>query len=321
MNVSDVQSIKGFSLTELMIAMVVGIVLVLGVTGIFLATQTANQLTNTFVNVQNSARVSFQLMSRDLRSASFSGCGNKPDVVNVSVPANTLPPAAWATWNNGIQGFNNNGPDIAGRVITPNTDALRMMYGAGQGLTIVNHDTANSTFTVNGNPTENGIRAGELMLVCDSNAQAAIFVATNVAGPPANQIRHQAGAATNVSPNLGLPIGSLSTFGIGGMVMPLESVAWFVSGNESGGNSLYRAYVTGGNELADEVVAGVRDLQLEYEELLGLNPPGVWRTADNVNNWGRVIAVRVTILLDTGEVMSERLGELNHMVANRNRMQ
>ncbi len=311
---------KGFSLVELMIAVVLGTVLVLGVTGIFLATQTANQLTNTFVNVQNSARVSFQLMSRDLRAAGFSGCSNNPEVVNVAVAANTAPAAAWAVWNNGVIGFENNVPNIAGRAVTANTDAVRLMYGAGQGVSVAAHNTTTSTFTVNGNPIDNGIRTGELMLVCDSNAQAAIFVASNVLGPPANQIRHLQGATTNVSPNLGLPFGTVATLGIGGMLMPLESVAWFVSANDSGGTSLYRAYVTGGNELADEVVAGVRNLQLEYEVLQGNNRPGVWRTANNVNNWGMVIAVRANITLDTGEVMSERLGEVNHTVANRNRM-
>lgn len=311
---------SGFSLTELMIAMVLGIIVVLAVTGIFLATQQTNMLTNMFINVQNGARVSFQLMSRDLRSAGFSGCGNKTDVVNVTTAGNGVPAAAWAVWNNGIVGFDNNPPNIAGMTPVANTDAVRLMFGAGQGVTITNHNTANSTFTVNANPLDNTINAGELMLVCDSNARAAMFIASNVIGPPANQIQHLQGATTNVSPNLGLPIGTVETFGIGGMILPLESVAWFVSENNSGGNSLYRSHVMNGNEIADEVVAGINDFQLEYEVLQSVNPPGVWMTANNVVNWGMVIAVRASITLDTGEKMSEKLGSINHMVANRQRM-
>jgi type IV pilus assembly protein PilW len=320
MSLERIKLSTGFSLVEVMVSLVIGTVLVLGVTGIFLATQTANRVTNTFVDVQNSARVSFQLMSRDLRSAAFSGCGNKPEIVNVAVAANTLPPADWATWGSGILGYENNPPNIAGMAVTSGTDAVRMMYGAGQGVSITAHNTATSTFTTNDNPITNGINVGELMIVCDSNAQAAIFVATTVAGPPANQVEHLQSITTNISPNLGLPINSIATFGVGGMLMPLESVAWFVAENADRENSLYRSSVTGGVERAEEIVTGIENLQLEYEELLGINRPGVWRTANNVTNWGAVIAVRATITLDTGDVMSEQLGDINHVAANRQRM-
>lgn len=320
MNMAKLKFNIGFTLTEVMVSLVLGTVLVLGVTGIFLATQTANQVTNAFVDVQNSARVSFQLMSRDFRSAAFSGCGNKPEIVNVAVAANAAPPADWASWGNGILGYDNNPPNIAGMTVITGTDAVRMMYGAGQGVSVTAHNTATSTFTTNDNPIANGISAGELMIVCDSNAQAAIFVASAVAGPPVNQVQHLQSATANVSPNLGLPIGSIATFGVGGMLMPLESIAWFVAVNANGENSLYRSFVTGGVERAEEIVTGIENLQLEYEELLGINRPGVWRTANNVTNWGAVIAVRATITLDTGDVMSEQLGDINHVAANRQRM-
>jgi len=312
----------GFTLIELMIAMVLGIILLGGVIGIFLANQETSRINSQLSQLQTSARVSFQLLSRDLRSASFSGCGNNPNVVNVTTAFNAAA-APWATWNGGVLGYDTALPQIAGMTPFTGTDAIRLMYGTGDGVTVSGHDVASSTFTVNLSPAANGFVVGELALVCDASAKAALFEITNIANAVPFQVRHLQGAASNASGFLGLPLGSPTTFGLGAMVMPLESVAWFVAENQNNGKSLYRSIVVNGAEQADEIIDGVDNLQFEYEVLQGTAPPGVWMSANNVpaTSWGLVISVRVVLTMENGTQMSDNLNTMNHMVANRNRMQ
>lgn len=310
---------QGFTLVELMIALALGLVLLGGVIGVFLANQETNRVNNVLSQMQSSGRLSFQLLARDLKSASFTGCGNRTEVTNVTSDFN-VSNAAWANWVGGVMGFEGALPQVAGITPLATTDVIRLMYGAGNGVTIAGHNIATSTFAVNANPQLNGLTVGTLALVCDGNAQAAMFEVTAVT---AATLRHQQGAGSNVSGFLGEPLNTPLTIALGGMIMPLESVAWFVAPNNVGGNSLYRAFVLNGAEVADEITSGVTDLQFEYEVLVGTNPPGVWMTATNVpaGNWGRVIGVRATLVMDNGNAMSANLNTFNYMAANRNRMQ
>ncbi|MBU1312182.1 MAG: prepilin-type N-terminal cleavage/methylation domain-containing protein [Gammaproteobacteria bacterium] len=316
---------QGFTLVELMIALALGLILLGGVIGVFLANQETNRVNNVLSQMQSSGRLSFQLLARDLRSASFTGCGNNIEVVNVSSAFNVAN-AAWANWVGGVIGFEGALPQVAGITPLANTDVVRLMYGAGNGVTVSGHDVATSTFTVNANPLLNGLTPGTLALVCDGNARVAMFevtAATAAAGVTPPLVQHQQGAGSNVSGFLGEPLNSPLTIALGGMIMPLESVAWFVAPNNVGGNSLYRAFVINGAEVADEITSGVTDLQFEYEVLVNTNPPGVWRTATNVaaDDWERVIGVRATLVMDNGNAMSANLNTFNYMAANRNRMQ
>lgn len=310
---------QGFTLVELMIAMVLGLVLLGGVIGVFLANQETNRVNSLLSQMQSSGRLSFQLLARDLKSASFTGCGNRSEVINVTSDFNVTN-AAWANWRGGVMGFEGVLPTVAGITPVNNTDVIRLMYGAGNGVTVAGHNTANSTFTVNANPQLNGLTVGTLALVCDGNAQSAMF---EVTATTATTLRHQQGAGTNISGFLGEPLNTPLTIALGGMIMPLESVAWFVGPNNVGGNSLYRAFVLNGVEVADEITSGVTNLQFEYEVLVNTSPPGVWMTATNVpaGNWGRVIGVRATLVMESGNKMSADLNTFNYMAANRNRMQ
>lgn len=58
---------QGFTLVELMIALVLGLVLLGGVIGVFLSNQTTNRVNNELASLQSSARLAFQLMSQDIR--------------------------------------------------------------------------------------------------------------------------------------------------------------------------------------------------------------------------------------------------------------
>src|SRR5690554_2286947 len=65
----------GFTLVELLIALVLGLLLVAGVGSVFLANQNAYRTNVALGAVQESARTSFEFLAREIRSAGANPCG------------------------------------------------------------------------------------------------------------------------------------------------------------------------------------------------------------------------------------------------------
>lgn len=67
---------RGVTLIEMMVALLIGSLVVLAVTGIALSNQQTFRSTNSLADIQESARSAFDLMARDIRQAGDDGCGN-----------------------------------------------------------------------------------------------------------------------------------------------------------------------------------------------------------------------------------------------------
>jgi len=90
-------------------------------------------------------------------------------------------------------------------------------------------------------------------------------------------------------------------------------VRWYVGTNGRGGRSLFRETITAGDNpqaLREEIVEGVSDLRLEYALDGGLD-----FVAAPVPDWADVTAVRVTVLVESGQggagTEGARVGEGN----------
>ena len=242
----------GFTLVELMIALVLGLVLLSGVIGVFLSNQTTSRVNNELASLQSSARLAFQLMSQDIRSAGFAGCNNSNRFVSV---INGAP--AWSQWQGGLQGF-----DVATNGVS---ESIRLMYGAGATASVSSHVPP----LLNLNEAS-PLQAGEIAMLCDDTL-AAIF---QVAATGPNLVSHAGGAPLNCSADLGFQSPFVCAaarprvFLGGGMLMRFESALWLVapSTDNPAINSLYREVVIGGNLVREEVLFGVTSLSLEYQE-------------------------------------------------------
>jgi type IV pilus assembly protein PilW len=312
---------QGFSLVELMIAMVLGLLVMGGVIGVFIANQATSRANMALSELQNTARLSFQLMSQDIRNAGFSGCNNSPQVANTVAIGGIRP--AWADWTNGsgIFGMAAPAPTINGLAPKNDTQAIRIMYAAGNSNSINNY--TGSTFTLNANSV---VDAGEVAVACDEHA-ASIFQVTTAAG---DTVTHD-GTGLNADVNLGfispwVP-GTAPTRGFtnNAMFMRFESIAWFVapSRDDSTVHSLYRASLIGDTQVNEEVLFGVSDMQMTFLNGDTTN----FETAAAVTaagNWGRIIAVNVTVQLDEtvmqGLEVPENVRNVNFLVSLRNRL-
>ncbi|MCC7247909.1 MAG: type IV pilus assembly protein PilW, partial [Lysobacter sp.] len=156
-------AILGLSLIELMVAMVLGMLVVASAGTIFLSNRQTYRATEGMGRVQESGRMAFELMARDLRDAGGMPCGN-PDrtepmrLVNLLInPAN----AWWSNWNNGVFGYDGVIPlgSPANRV--PGTDAVDLMSADSSSATTV-RSANEAAAQIRLNTAAHGIRAGDL---------------------------------------------------------------------------------------------------------------------------------------------------------------
>lgn len=76
------RSIVGLSLIELMIAVLIGTLLILGLVQVFAASRTAYQLSQGIARNQESSRFAVDFLTRDLRMAGHSGCVNDQSLLS-----------------------------------------------------------------------------------------------------------------------------------------------------------------------------------------------------------------------------------------------
>ena len=129
--------VKGFTLIELMVAMVLGLIVVAGVISVMLSNKRSYRTNEGLAQVQESARTAFELMARDIRQASGNGCDNNNRTANL-LTAGTL---WWQEWF-GVRGVDSADADPAVAFGTTfgtrvaGTDSVQMQGIEGAGLPV-----------------------------------------------------------------------------------------------------------------------------------------------------------------------------------------
>ncbi|WP_333608886.1 PilW family protein [Arsukibacterium sp.] len=272
---------RGFTLVELMIAMVLGLMLLGGVIGIFLSNQTTSRVNNELASLQSSARLAFQLMSQDIRSAGFAGCNNSGRVVSV---INGAP--LWSQWRGGLEGYavGTNGV----------SESLRLMYGAGETASVRNH--VPPVLTLN---EASALRVGDIAMLCDDTLSSVFQVSARTV----DTISHAAAAPLNCAADLGFQFPFVCAdarpriFPGGSMLMRFESVLWLVapSADDAAINSLYREVMIGGVLTREEVLFGVSSVNFAYQD--GDLPFGPVAFTPAIN-MGNVVGLQVALVMD-----------------------
>ncbi|MEW6445762.1 MAG: PilW family protein [Pseudomonadota bacterium] len=335
----------GFTLVELMIALTLGLLITGGVISVFISNKQTYRTNEGLARIQETARVAFELMAREIRETGGNPCGT-PLVANV---LNNPATSWWSDWAAGsLIGFNGNqsatgivatGTGTAQRV--SGTDAILIKSGTlMESLAITDHVPASAQFKLN--TTAHGIADGDILMACDYKT-AAIFQVTNASSTNVT-IVHNSGTGTpgNCSKGLGYPtectaLGNQKQFE-DGFLVKLASSFWYIGNNGRGGRSLYRLGMFGNTGTiaggAEEIAEGVRDMQIVY--LTRNSGTGNLATAyveandASINNdWSdsaanRVVAVRVTLALETTENLSVDSAnplqrDMIHVISLRNR--
>ena len=328
-------AVRGLTLVELMIAMMLRLLVVGSASAIFISNRQTYRATEGLGRVQENGRIAFEMMACDVREAGGNPCGNadrKEPLKLVSVLNATS--NWWANWNNGIIGYEAAMTTAPANRIA-GTDAVLLMSGdSSSAVTVVDHVPTAAQFQLN--TSSHNLNDGDIAIVCDWR-QASLFQVTNAQPDINTTVVHNTGGTAlpgNCSKGLGYANppnctvnGTPYEYGPNSMIVRLHAVRWFVGSTPGGGRSLFRStLVNQGGALQardQEIAEGVNDMQLQY--LLEGGAGYVDATAVPANRWTDVTAVRVTLDLISddragigGAQLQRRIG---HTVTLRNRME
>ncbi|OOG50293.1 prepilin-type N-terminal cleavage/methylation domain-containing protein [Rhodanobacter sp. C01] len=295
-----VRSSAGFTLIELMVAMLLGLIVIGGVVSVFLANQRSYRTNQALSDVQDSSRVAFEMMARDIRNAGLTGCSNSGRVANV---LNNRSTAWWANWSNTLMGYGAGQTDLA--VTTgagagqraSGTDSLMLLGADSSGVSVKNNAEPAATFTIN--ETSSNLQAGDVIIVCDPD-HAAIVQITGYAN---GTITHAAsGSPGNCTTDLNYPTVCSSessyVFAPNAQIAKLTAADWYignyVDGNGVSGKSLYRMDAT---NTAQEMVRDVTGMSITYHQ--SGNNSFVGASDPLLTNWALVDAVQVNLTVES----------------------
>lgn len=331
---------RGLSLIELMIALILGLLVVGGAIGVFMSNRKTYSATESVGRIQENGRVAFEIMAREVREAAGNPCGKSLPMANVLADASGW----WANWASGLRGFEGGTTVVPMTGAAAGTDAIELMSATAGAYTISGSENASgpdAELTLN--TTTHDLQKGDILVVCDYT-QVSMFQMT---GPNSTnaQVIHSANAGGlepgNCTKGLGLPVhagcntgtkdtnGTSKAYGPNSQVAKLHAVQWYVGSNGRGSNSLFRRRMSKGALLAPEEIAeGVQDMELQYLVADGTS----YAAASGSTQWPRVTAVRIALTLQAvrgaqrareleGTTKGQALQRtLVHTVALRNRM-
>ena len=346
---------SGFTLIELMVALLIGLLVLAAALGLFLTNQRTYRATENLSRVPENSRAAFELLAADIRAAGGNPCGREQNIAGGNTTGmamlNVLSDSTdnwWSDWGagmgvvvNAVIGYSDDAPfadaafgtGAAQRV--SGTDALQLMAAGSRQTVVTEHDAAGAQFVVRN--AQHGFQPGQILMVCGPGSapdmdpvlsRAVIFQMTGMAGQAT--IGHAAGAGSpgNEISRIGdfpnedeLPESKPYAFGKNSVITDLHSTRWFVGNNGRGGRSLYQSLLGAGAVQAQEIAEGVENMRLTY-----LVPSaGTYLDAASVGTrWGEVTAVRVSLEFSSpdrvGTDNAKLLRTMTSVVSIRNRM-
>lgn len=290
-NPRSVNSIKGFSLVELMISITLGLLIVAATLSIFSSNKQTYRTTENLGRVQENARMAFELIGNDVREASGTQCSRGIDVVSVLSPSAPMAGGdVWSDWVNSVRGLDNTGPN--------NSDTLQVKSSSEDMFHVNDHDSGAATVNINTSQNHT-LLVGDIVMLCDYR-QGAIFQVSGVAG---DTVTHTA-AGLNTTASLGIG-GVAYEFSDHATISRVSASQWFVAANGRGGNSLFRSTLrnVGGNPamVQEEVAEGVNNMQVSF--LLPGNADFVASGAVPLARWDEVLAVRIAITFESADAI------------------
>lgn len=304
---------KGFSLVELMVATVIGLVIAYSVLELYLAQSQIYKTASSQDVIQSTENAITNLITPIIRSSGFTGCGTIASAVsnlNSGGPAplgtlNTIPALligySGGTANYTIASDNpaNDGntndwvpslePTLAG-MVGQYSDVV-IVFGSAPGASPIGITsiTSGSSFFSIQNASGTTLTAGQFAGVSDC-AKTIIFQISSVAG---TIVSHNSGTGILANASSAFPV----DFQNGAQFVPLQQTAFFIAQGQGGQSALMRATLIGTSWAVEPLVPGIEVMKVQY----GIGTGGVitqYVPANAVTNWAQVYAIRLGFLIE-----------------------
>lgn len=311
---------SGLTLVEILVALAISMLLLAGVTQLFVSSKQTYRANDALSQIQESGRFALDMLARDLRMAGATGCEETDEIANVlNDPTGNwwshLADGPLLGFDAGVNSYGGVGSafttgNAIGNRIPANADgngpdALIVLKSSGaEDYTIVSHNPTSAQFKLSG---MHNIQDGDVLTVCDTE-NTAIFQVTN-ANAANVTIVHNNGTGTpgNCTKGLGYPAdcssanGKAYQYGPDAVMVRYEPTAYYIGWSSAGEGrrSLYRRGLT--PAAAVELVQDVEDMQVLYGlDTNNDNAVDSYSTATAVqaaNDWRSVRSVRISLLI------------------------
>ncbi|NLA68218.1 MAG: hypothetical protein GX856_08265 [Gammaproteobacteria bacterium] len=259
----------GLSLIELMIAMVLGLIVLGAAFAVFMSNQRTFGANEGVNRIQESARVAFELMSRDIRAAGGSACSN------MSV----------------VETTDGDSVAFANTPVFADAEGLTVVSGDDAAYRVVNSSATSVQFDPVQVPDATEIfEANNLLLLC--NARKTFLV--RAASVSSNGLTFPAlpGGYDPTNDEFAPPAAVV--------IARFRNVRWYVDENGRGGSSLWVRRQGGAPE---EVAEGITALEFEVLEA----GDTAYAAPGGGTDWNNVIAVRMNMTLEGAEIDGQEL--------------
>tara|TARA_R110002167_G_scaffold138768_9_gene326106 strand:- start:5923 stop:6957 length:1035 start_codon:yes stop_codon:yes gene_type:complete len=288
----------GFSMVELMVALVLGLFLTTAILQTFIGAKDTYEFQNELSRMQENGRFAMTFLSRDIRAADFWGCMGDGDLdTNIVDPVDSLIVGAGSAsdFAAGLLGFNNvpvasTGYDPVFGGVNNRPDAIVLQGGRGEGVAVSASAGASLSVT-----STTGIQVGDILLASDCT-DGVMFQVSSV--DSSTQLAHEVnGGSVALTPGnnpdtLGVVFDSSAS------VFQAAPIRYWIRTGASGEPALIRGTQTDAWSGGDELVDGVENIQFLFGE--DVNDDGTadyFVDADNVVNMNQVVSIQVHLVV------------------------
>jgi type IV pilus assembly protein PilW len=312
---------RGFSLVELMVALVIGLIIMGAVLTLFVSSNKQYTTTDSMARLQENARFVVDYLTRDIRRVAFFGCqSNDPIRLNLTLNADSQfkssatgsyisfvndprPDRTTADLIFPLRGIDKEACIASGAAGCPLSDTLTLVYiDAGKAVDLKN-DMVYESDSIVLNTTNHGFNRYDIAAITDCQ-NVDIFQITNITMTGSTTtLEHDTSAPPVPYNKQGNAINTLNKpYSISirpTRVMRIRVLQYYIKNGAGGRPALFR-----GDE---ELVDGVDAFQVTYGVATTATPnptrkdliPNQFVTADLVTDWNRVVSIRVGFLVST----------------------
>lgn len=296
----------GISLIELMIAMVLGLLIIAGVIHFFASSQQIYRMQEAMSRIQESGRYATDMLSRNIRQAGYKGgCGKSIEINNLLDETHDDYDETIHTLGVGIEGWDNASPskytdEMTGYVAK--TDVILVKSAATLSGLTADGNTPSNAASIALLQSNSGVAQGQIIMVAEDDS-CDLF--QNLANDKADVITRAAGNTNssvpgNKSPAADYPFSKSYSDTMRIMLFTSDLYYLGVSDADSNITALRRIRYSNtgsGSGQDQELVDNITDMQIRYGvDSNGNKRVNAYVTANNVDNWDEVIAVRVSLL-------------------------
>lgn len=311
----------GFSLIELMIAMVLGLFIIGGVLGVFISSSQSYRSNDALSAVQESGRFALEMIAHDLRNVGYKGACYT-DVFSVLDTSSSVYEADAHDINDPIAGWIDDGTeffagDLDGYI--NGTDLVMIKHASETAEVALSADVGQSdtSFAAVGN------RVANRQIIIFSDGLGCNMFQNTSSGASATLARETLGGDINNLSVIASGASFTQTFDKDDMeINELSSHLYYIGVGTTASTALHRLNYSRGAPANQELVEGVSAMTVRYGIASGASGTALdySSTAADIsatNDWEDVLAVRVTITVTGDENIQH---QFSTTVALRNRL-